>query len=301
MNNSPLISVIVITYNRKELLKETIDSIINQTYKNFELIIVDNYSDYDFFSYIKSFNDDRIKPYQNQNNGIIAVNRNYGIKKAKGEYIAFCDDDDLWKPKKLLVSLDYMEKYSADIVYHDLYYKNNKGKLKLFNNKTKTREFNKPVKNDLLYNGNGINNSSVVIKKDVLLNVGLITEDKNKISWEDYHTWIKIAENNYIFKQIPICLGYYRIGNQKKSCDSQIFKNFNNIRLYYSEFIGNRDLWWIHYIKSKVYFNSKDYKSTIAELKKINYNLISVSVRLKIYYIIFYSRIRSLFFDFKSI
>ncbi len=294
INNMPLVSVIVTTYNRKDLLTKTIDSILNQTYKNYELIVVDNYSNYDFLSHIKSFNDERIRPFQSANDGIIAVNRNYGIKKAKGKYIAFCDDDDSWKSDKLSVSLDYLEKYLADIVYHDLYYRNSKGKINIFSNKNKTREFNKPVKKDLLYNGNGINNSSVVIKKDVLLKVGLITEDKDKISWEDYHTWIKVAENNFIFKRIPNCLGYYRIGNQKISYESQVFKNFENIKKYYSNDVGNRNLWWINYIKSRLFYTRKDYKSTISELNKIDYNLISVLTMLKIKYLIIISWVKSL-------
>ena len=108
INSMPLVSVVVTTYNRRELLMKTIDSILNQTYKNFELIVVDNYSDYDFLSYLKSFNDERIRSFQNKNEGIIAVNRNFGIKKAKGEYIAFCDDDDIWFPKKLELQLKTM-------------------------------------------------------------------------------------------------------------------------------------------------------------------------------------------------
>ena len=108
-NKNPLVSVIVTTYNRKELLKETIDSILNQTFKDFELIVVDNYSNYDFLSYMKSFNDSRIRAFQNQNDGIIAVNRNVGIKKAKGEYIAFCDDDDYWDKDKLSTQLSHFD------------------------------------------------------------------------------------------------------------------------------------------------------------------------------------------------
>ena len=104
---NPLVTVIVTTYNRREFLKKTINSILNQTYKNFEFIIVDNYSNYDFLSHIKSFNDERIRPFQNANDGIIAVNRNYGIKEAKGEYIAFCDDDDLWMENKIEVQLKF--------------------------------------------------------------------------------------------------------------------------------------------------------------------------------------------------
>ncbi len=100
-HSTPTVSVIVTTYNRKELLCQTIDSILKQTFHDFELIVVDNFSNYDFYSVIGEFGDDRIRPFQNANNGIIAVNRNYGISKAKGEYLAFCDDDDLWKPEKL--------------------------------------------------------------------------------------------------------------------------------------------------------------------------------------------------------
>lgn len=85
----PKVSVIVTTYNRKEYLAETIQSILNQTFQDFELIVVDNYSNYDFFGLMKSFNSEKITAFQNQNNGIIAVNRNFGIKLAKGEFIAF--------------------------------------------------------------------------------------------------------------------------------------------------------------------------------------------------------------------
>ena len=105
---SPLVSVIVTTFNRKELLKETIDSILNQTFTDFELIVVDNYSEYNFVDYIKSFSDNKLIAFQNKNNGIIAVNRNYGIKKAKGKYIAFCDDDDCWDSEKLAKQIPYL-------------------------------------------------------------------------------------------------------------------------------------------------------------------------------------------------
>jgi glycosyltransferase involved in cell wall biosynthesis len=110
----PLVSVIVTTYNRKELLKETINAILNQTFRKFELIVVDNFSDYNFFAHIEYFNDKRIIPFQNQNNGIIAVNRNFGIKKARGGYIAFCDDDDYWKENKLEIQLKHFN--NSDIV-----------------------------------------------------------------------------------------------------------------------------------------------------------------------------------------
>lgn len=96
-----LVSVILTTYNRKDLLCEALESILRQTHREIELIVIDNFSDYDFLGLIRQIHDPRVIPYQNKNGGIIAVNRNYGIKRAKGELIAFCDDDDLWVPDKL--------------------------------------------------------------------------------------------------------------------------------------------------------------------------------------------------------
>lgn len=117
VNNNPQVSVILTTYNRKELLRQTIESILSQTYQDFELLIVDNFSDYDFYGLIDSFNSDKIHAFQNANNGIIAVNRNFAIKKARGRYIAFCDDDDLWMPNKLELQVNFMETHKEiDIV-----------------------------------------------------------------------------------------------------------------------------------------------------------------------------------------
>lgn len=119
---TPLVSVIVTTYNRKELLRDTIKSILNQTYEHFELIVVDNHSRYDFLSFIDTIYDERIRPFQNQNHGNIAVNRNFGIKQAHGELVAFCDDDDLWLETKLEKQVATMnEDPSLTLVSTDAY------------------------------------------------------------------------------------------------------------------------------------------------------------------------------------
>lgn len=98
---NPLISIIVTTFNRPSFLKETVRSLLNQTYRHFELLVVDNHSDVDVKTILNSFRDDRIRFFKNENRGIIAVNRNVGILKARGQMLAFCDDDDLWTPRKL--------------------------------------------------------------------------------------------------------------------------------------------------------------------------------------------------------
>ena len=111
----PIVSVIVTTFNRCEMLGETIASIINQSFQDFELIIVDNMSQDGTEQFIKNIKDARIRYFRNPNFGIIASNRNYGIAKSRGFYIAFCDDDDLWKKNKLELQLNYLNK-NPDVV-----------------------------------------------------------------------------------------------------------------------------------------------------------------------------------------
>lgn len=97
----PTVSIILPTYNRAHLLSRAIQSVLDQTYQDFELIIVDDGSTDNTEEIVKSFNDERIKYiWQGENKGVSAA-RNTGIKMAKGKYIAFQDSDDEWMPEKL--------------------------------------------------------------------------------------------------------------------------------------------------------------------------------------------------------
>lgn len=97
----PRVSVVVPTFNRAGMLKETVDAILAQTYTDFELIIVDNMSEDGTQAYVTAITDPRVKYFRNANHGVIAANRNFGIRQARGVYVALCDDDDLWLPQKL--------------------------------------------------------------------------------------------------------------------------------------------------------------------------------------------------------
>ena len=98
----PRVSVVIPTYNRAELLKRAIESVLGQTYQDFELIVVDDASMDNTEEMMKDFSDERIRYIRlKQNSGTSAVPRNTGIKSAKGEYIACHDDDSEWLPQKL--------------------------------------------------------------------------------------------------------------------------------------------------------------------------------------------------------
>jgi glycosyltransferase involved in cell wall biosynthesis len=96
-----VISVITITYNRKHLLKEAIESVLSQSFTDFEYIIVDDGSTDDTCGLVNTFSDPRIRYIQNAHTGYLSINRNTGVENATGEVIAFLDSDDYWDKKYL--------------------------------------------------------------------------------------------------------------------------------------------------------------------------------------------------------
>ena len=101
MSDSPFFSVVIPNFNHGRYLKEAIDSVLSQDYKNWELLIIDNYSTDNSDEVISSYNDSRIRFFKINNEGIIAKSRNLGIKNAKAKWIAFLDSDDIWYYNKL--------------------------------------------------------------------------------------------------------------------------------------------------------------------------------------------------------
>ena len=107
----PLVSVIIPIYNAEQYIKQTIRSVQEQTYRNWELLIIDNCSNDNTQQLISVYESSKIRIFRTErNSGGPAVPRNIGIKNANGEYLAFLDADDLWKNTKLEVQLRYLEK-----------------------------------------------------------------------------------------------------------------------------------------------------------------------------------------------
>ena len=118
--NQPLVSVIIPTYNRPDFLKEAILSVVNQTYKNIEIIVVDDGTPNEInFSVINSFNDKRIRYVKINNSGGPCKPRNEGIKQCIGEFIKFIYDYDIWEDEKLEILLNVLRKNSEyGLVHH---------------------------------------------------------------------------------------------------------------------------------------------------------------------------------------
>lgn len=115
-----LVSIIMPSYNSEKFIKETLDSVVMQTYKNWELIIVDDCSTDNSLKIIEQYDDNRIKVIKNQKNSGAAVSRNNAIEAAAGRWIAFLDSDDVWHKDKLYRHLEFM--YNSNTAFSFTHY-----------------------------------------------------------------------------------------------------------------------------------------------------------------------------------
>lgn len=209
---NPLISVVIPTYNHAHFLGCALQSVLNQTYTNWEAIVVDNYSSDNTDEVILKFLDSRIKFIKIHNNGIIAASRNMGISTAKGEWIAFLDSDDWWAVNKLQKCMEKINN-NVDFIYHDLEIIREKSSV-FQRKKIKSWQVNKPVVIDLMIRGNAIATSSVMVRKSLLNKTGGMSEDIDVVAAEDYNTWLCIARVTDHFIYLPNTLGYYLFNSQ---------------------------------------------------------------------------------------
>lgn len=114
-----LVSIIMPSWNTGRFIAESIQSVINQTYQKWELLIVDDCSTDNTDAVVTSFTDERIRYFHNDHNSGAALTRNYALREAKGEWIAFLDSDDLWLPEKLEKQLNFMNRNGYVFSYHE--------------------------------------------------------------------------------------------------------------------------------------------------------------------------------------
>jgi glycosyltransferase involved in cell wall biosynthesis len=208
---SPFFSIIIPTYNSADKLSKAIKSVLDQTFIDFEIIVVDDGSLDNTKEIIFGFDDFRVKYFWIPNSGGPARPRNLGVVNALGMWICFLDADDWWKLNKLETCFPFLDN-KVDILYHDLsiVYKSSN----IFQKKVaKGRYLNSFILRDLLIHGNCINNSSVIIRKSIFDKIGLICESKEMVAAEDLNTWLRVAEVSSNFFYLPISLGFYYIDN----------------------------------------------------------------------------------------
>ncbi len=203
-----LVSVIIPYFRKKNYIKSTIKSILNQSYKNFEILIIyDDFIKKDLI-YLKKIKklDPRIKIIINKKNLGAGLSRNKGIKQARGKYIAFIDADDLWRKEKLKTQLNFMKKNNYKVSHTNYHIIDNK-KHKIGFRIAKNLEY------DDLLKSCDVGLSTVMMKKEILKN-DLFTNLNTK---EDYLLWLKISKKNYKFYSLNKSLTYWRSLNNSLS------------------------------------------------------------------------------------
>lgn len=251
-----LVSVIIPTYNRGSTIQRAVNSVLAQTYDNFEIIVIDNFSNDGTEQLIKGYVDDRVNFVQTRNEGVIAHSRNKGIEMASGEVIAFLDSDDWWRNDKIEKSLEFLCR-GFDLVYHGLVIYRHKYSYSILNKKRiSCRALKEDVFSDLLSRGNTIPTSSVMVKKSAIDCVRGFSEDVDLIAGEDFELWLRLARKGFKFGMVPHYLGYYSISCDAETNSYRTISYIENIlELYGFKNCSDYPLWASRSI-AKAYFNS---------------------------------------------
>lgn len=289
-----LVSIILPSYNSEKYIKYSIESIINQTYNNWELVIVDNNSEDNTLKIINEYIDSRIHCLNIINDGCIAKSRNLGITKSHGDYIAFLDSDDVWCNNKLELCMELLEKNNLNFVAHN---------LNLIGNKTGLIRSG-PLKyasiNHLLYKKNCFTPSAVLLAKKIITDVDLFDEREELITAEDYHLWLKLIFRGVKIGILDISLGSYRVHDSNQSgkvrqhmnANIQILNEFHarsNIN-FSNQILKNMRMSKIHYGACRAYYSKGHINSALKEAKKsILYNPLFLKTYFSIIQILFKS------------
>jgi glycosyltransferase involved in cell wall biosynthesis len=207
--NSPRVSIIVATYRRKEALERALQSLISQTYSNFEIIVVDDNADAEWNTEIdaivtrmKNSENVEITYIQNKNNKGSAETRNIGIKLATGEYVTFLDDDDIYLPDKVKKQVEYMIKEGSDFSLTDLWLYDEKDKLieKRVRNYILDFSSESLIRYHLIYHMTGTD--VMMFKKKYLIDIGLFSPIN---VGDEFYLMQKAIDGKGVFSYLPGC------------------------------------------------------------------------------------------------
>ena len=223
-----LISIIIPYFKKREYIKNTLNSVLNQTYKNLEIIIIYDDQEKDDLEFIKKLNrlDKRISLIINKESLGAGLSRNRGIKISNGKYIGFIDADDIWKKNKLELQIKFMKKKNCQISHTNYEIIDKESKVL---SQRIARDFNGI--NELIKSCD-IGLSSVVAKREIFKGECFFADLKTK---EDFVLWLKILKRNikiYAFKKD---LMYWR--KLDNSLSSSIFQKIKDGFSVYNKFM----------------------------------------------------------------
>jgi len=222
MKKKILISVIIPYYKKRNYILNTLKSLINQSFKNFEIIIIYDDSNLEDFKYLKKYSSKikKIKIFKNKKNLGAGASRNVGIKFAKGKYIAFIDSDDYWHKDKLKIQFNYMIDKNLKISHTHYYIVNEK-------NKIIGKRISKKINFQMLLRSCDIGLSTVMMHRNLLIK----TKFPNIKTKEDYVLWLKIIKKNQYIHSINKFLTYWRVTDESLS-SNKIQKISDGYKVY---------------------------------------------------------------------
>lgn len=228
---APFFSVVIPTYNRAHILSRSVDSVLRQTFEDFELIIVDNGSTDNTQAWIEeTYQDDRIKYHYQAGSGTPASPRNTGISLAKGQWVCFLDSDDKWDERKLNALFLVIEADKAiDVICHNEYtYSETDDSI---GRMLKYGPATKDMYKDMLYFGNRLSTSATSIRVNFLQDNQLKFNESTDLSMvEDYDLWLNLARQGANFKFLSEPLGFYTVSDSNMIANSALFcRNLQNL------------------------------------------------------------------------
>ncbi len=203
----PKVSVVMPTYNAREYLREAIESVLNQTFKDFEFLIIDDGSTDDTVEIIKSYRDPRVVLHRRRHRGLVSA-LNYGIKVARGEYIARMDADDISEPRRFELQVEFLDGHPDHVLVGTT--------TQIIDTKGRTVEVAaEPLGHEELQRGllvrNVLAHGSVMMRKEVVRQVG--GYDPKAVHAEDYDLWARISRKGKL-AILPLPLFKWRLNPQ---------------------------------------------------------------------------------------
>ena len=200
----PLVSILTPAYNSEQFISETLSSVLDQTYPNWELLVVDDASTDNTAVIVRSFSeqDGRIKLFQLKTNSGTGIARNYALEQAQGDYIAFLDSDDRWKPEKLQKQLDFMQEHKLPFSFSFYECINEAGEL--LNRRV---EAPRNLTYTQLFFCNYVGNLTGMYK---VAHFGKIVNHSTR-KRQDWMQWLTILKKMKQAPIVPESLAYYRL------------------------------------------------------------------------------------------
>jgi teichuronic acid biosynthesis glycosyltransferase TuaG len=220
-------SIVIPTYNRLSNLKKALNSILNQTYQEFQVVIIDDGSKDGTKEYILDLNHPKIKYIWQENSGLPSVARNNGIKISDYEWICFLDSDDFWEHNKLEKVKNVIE-INEDVVavsHSENLIVNGEFKKQLIHGTNVSNVYER-----LLFEGNCFSTSAMTVRKDILEKINGFNVSEKYYIVEDYELWLRVSKEGRICSISDIC-GNYCLGQSDNISAnvSKLYKNLKNV------------------------------------------------------------------------